>query len=462
MDSPCDINEIRRQITEYLESNQKKTNKKISLITEELDSIKKENEIMTTKIKSLLEKLDNYQESLNGTVLSDVIQPTSFPKKVITPIPKHKSSSKISIQNLVINKRVQIGKNFSKLKINNFHTAANVSPDRNNRSFYNRKKTPTKIQINSKNMYKSLTPTPINAFNVTTHHTHSKSIIQSKNNKKIVLKKNNSISDIRKLSIIDIPCINALDVTSNTELRDEKKKKKNSLFDYLYQKDQKLLLILAKSNVLPISLRKIFAKPIQFIYSYHDLERDANTLYESRMKELIEIKKDFVPFKLSMTSQFMLNFITKEQENEYIKNHSSLSKDNNKDLIIINTITFLLTILNENSITHNESTIVNDFFNQVGNVSLKQYIHEHLNHNLSINSVQLNKIMSIINSNNALLDDHELRHFEDDHITTLLLIIMKDIYHYSLLKLNKYEMISYLNMIESMKRYKDEINNINY
>ena len=180
------------------------------------------------------------------------------------------------------------------------------------------------------------------------------------------------------------------------------------------------------------------------------------------MKELIEIKKDFVPFKLSMTSQFMLNFITKEQENEYIKNHSSLSKDNNKDLIIINTITFLLTILNENSITHNESTIVNDFFNQVGNVSLKQYIHEHLNHNLSINSVQLNKIMSIINSNNALLDDNELRHFEDDHITTLLLIIMKDIYHYSLLKLNKYEMISYLNMIESMKRYKDEINNINY
>ena len=29
MDSPCDINEIRRQITEYLESNQKKTNKKL-------------------------------------------------------------------------------------------------------------------------------------------------------------------------------------------------------------------------------------------------------------------------------------------------------------------------------------------------------------------------------------------------------------------------------------------------
>ena len=41
MDSPCDINEIRRQITEYLESNQKKTNKKISLITEELDQLKR-------------------------------------------------------------------------------------------------------------------------------------------------------------------------------------------------------------------------------------------------------------------------------------------------------------------------------------------------------------------------------------------------------------------------------------
>ena len=462
MDSSCEINEIRKQITDYLESTQKKTNKKISVITEELDSLKMENEIMTTKIKILLEKLDNYQESLNGTVLSDVIQPTSFPKKVITPIPKHKSSSKINIQNLVINKRVQIGKNFSKLKINNFHTTANVSPTRNNYSFYNRKKTPTKIQINSKNLYKSFTPTPINAINVTTHHTHSKSIIESKNNKKIVLKKNNSISDIRKLSIIDIPSINALDITNNTEVRDEKKKKKNSLFDYLYQKEQKLLLILAKLNVLPISLRKIFAKPIQFIYSYQDLQRDANMLYELRMKELIEMKKDFVPFKLSMTSQFILNFITKEQENEYIQSHSSLSKENNKDLIIINTFTFLSIILNENSNTKNETTIVKDFFNQMGNVSLKQYIHEHFNHKLSINSVQLNNINSIINSNKALLDDNELRHFEDDHITTLLLIIMKDIYHYSLSKINKTEMICYLNLIESMKRYKDEINNINY
>ena len=34
--------------------------------------------------------------------------------------------------------------------------------------------------------------------------------------------------------------------------------KKNSLFDYLYQKDQKLYLILAQSSVLPIRLRKIF------------------------------------------------------------------------------------------------------------------------------------------------------------------------------------------------------------
>lgn len=462
MDSPCDINEIRKQLAECIESSQKKMNKKITMINEQLESIKKENEIMTSKVKVLFDKLDNYQESLNGTVLSDVIQPSSLPKKVVTPVPKHKSSSKINIQNLVINKRVQIGKNFSNLKINNFHTAANASPDRINHSFYNRKKTPTKIQINSKNKFNSLTPTPANGFKVSSHHTHSKSIIESKNNKKIVLKKNNSISDIRKLSIIDIPCINALDGNNNTEVRDEKKKKKNSIFDYLFQKDQKLLLILAKSNVLPISLRKIFAKPIQFIYSYHDLQEDANTLYESKMKELIELKKDFVPFKLSMTSQFMLNFITKEQEKEYIKAHSVLSKDNNKDIIIMNAFTILSILLNYNDIIHNETTIVDDFFTRIDNSSLKQFIHEHLNHNLSINNVQLNQIKNIINNNNFLLDDNELRHFEDDRITTLLLIIIKDIYHYSLTKINKYEMICYLNMIESMKRYKDEINNINY
>ena len=459
MDSPCDITELRKQLAECLDSSQKKINKKITLITEELESIKKENEIMTSKVKVLFEKIDNYQESLNGTVLSEVIQPSCLTKKAVTPIPKHNSSSKINIQNLVINKRVQIGKNFSKLKINNFHTTANVSPDRINRSFYQRKKTPTKIQINSKNKYNSLTPTPANSFKVS-HHIHSKSIIESKNNKKVDLKKNNSISDIRKLSIIDIPCINPLD--NNTEVRDEKKKKKNSIFDYLFQKNQKLLLILAKSNVLPISLRKIFAKPIQFIYSYHDLQEDANALYESKMKELIDIKKDFIPFKLSLTSQFMLNFITKEQEKEYRKNHSFLSKENSKDLIIINVFSFLSTILNQNDLINNEPTIVADFFKRMGNYSLKEYIHEHFNHNLTINSVQLNHINSIVNSRKALLDDNELRKFEDDRITTLLLIVIKDVYNYSLAKINKYEMICYLSMIESLKRYKDDINNINY
>ena len=65
MDSPCDITELRKQLTECLDSSQKKINKKITLITEELESIKKENEIMTSKVKVLFEKIDTYQETLN-------------------------------------------------------------------------------------------------------------------------------------------------------------------------------------------------------------------------------------------------------------------------------------------------------------------------------------------------------------------------------------------------------------
>ena len=56
-------------------------------------------------------------------------------------------------------------------------------------------------------------------------------------------------NDIRKLSIIDIPSINT---PSNTQIDKNafcnQKRKKNSIFDFLYQKDQKLLLILAKSK----------------------------------------------------------------------------------------------------------------------------------------------------------------------------------------------------------------------
>ena len=45
MDSPSDLIELKRQLFDYFELSQKNINQKINLITNELDSLKKENEI---------------------------------------------------------------------------------------------------------------------------------------------------------------------------------------------------------------------------------------------------------------------------------------------------------------------------------------------------------------------------------------------------------------------------------
>ena len=117
MDSPSDLIELKRQLFDYFELSQKNINQKINLITNELDSLKKENEMICSKCKMIFEKLETYSESLNGTILSDVSQLSSIQKKEIYSINKKNKSSKINIHNLVINKKVQIAKQFSKTKI---------------------------------------------------------------------------------------------------------------------------------------------------------------------------------------------------------------------------------------------------------------------------------------------------------------------------------------------------------
>lgn len=241
--------------------------------------MKQENEFIAAKCKTIylilllyigklfFDKFENYSESLNGTILSDITQISTTQKKEVKPIrANHKSSSKINIQNLVIHKKVQIGKQVSKVRINSI---SNTSPDKHNKSFNtihatkeknqpisNTRKTPTKIRINSK-VKNNLNSSYINnnasrvitTTNTTTNHHFAKSILFGKSHNKLKIKKNNSINDIRKLSIIDIPSINT---PSNTQIGKNafynQKRKKNSIFDFLYQKDQKLLLILAKSK----------------------------------------------------------------------------------------------------------------------------------------------------------------------------------------------------------------------
>ena len=88
--------------------------------------------MICSKCKMIFEKLETYSESLNGTILSDVSQLSSIQKKEIYSINKKNKSSKINIHNLVINKKVQIAKQFSKTKINSL---SNCPSEKHNSTF---------------------------------------------------------------------------------------------------------------------------------------------------------------------------------------------------------------------------------------------------------------------------------------------------------------------------------------
>ena len=462
MDSPSDLIELKRQLFDYFELSQKNINKKINLITNELESLRKENEMICSKCKMVFEKLETYSESLNGTILSDVSQLSSIQKKEIYSIHKKNKSSKINIHNLVINKKVQIAKQFSKMKIN---TLSNCPSEQHNRTFNTiqtnskekspiiGKKTPTKYRINSKNRNSH------SFLNASQLATNSNSL-NNKLQKGLKIKKNNSINDIRKLSIIDIPSINTLinKTESNSDPSKKKPIKKNSLFDYLYQKDQKLYLILAQSNVLPIRLRKIFAKPIQFIYSNKDLLRDANTLYETKEKELSILHKDYIPFTLSLTSQFMLNFITKEQINAYLQEHSKLT-DSKKDILIRNLFNILNIICKERIHSNLVCDLINLAITKYN--SFKSFLVNKLSSKVSVNRNQLKAIHKVLESNPEMISDKSLKEFEDDNITLAIIVIIKDIYEYSLLELsNNIPMICYIYYLEQLHNFKEDISTI--
>ena len=468
MDSPSDLIELKRQLFDYFELSQKNINQKINLITNELDSLKKENEMICSKCKLIFEKLETYSESLNGTILSDVSQLSSIQKKEIYSINKKNKSSKINIHNLVINKKVQIAKQFSKTKINSL---SNCPSEKHNSTFNTiqasskekspiiGKKTPTKYRIHSKNRNSH---SFLNASQLTTNSNslHNKMLMNTKLQKGLKIKKNNSINDIRKLSIIDIPSINTLINTTECISDTSKKKpiKKNSLFDYLYQKDQKLYLILAQSSVLPIRLRKIFAKPIQFIYSNKDLLRDANTLYETKEKELSILHKDYIPFTLSLTSQFMLNFISKEQINKYLQEHSQLT-DSTKDILIRNLFTILYIVCKESMHSNLVCDLINSAISKYN--SFKSFLVNKLSNKVSVNRIQLETIHKILESNQDIISDKSLKVFENDNITLAIIVIIKDIYEYSQLELsNNIPMICYIYYLEQLHNFKEDINTI--
>lgn len=160
-----------------------------------------------------------------------------------------------------------------------------------------------------------------------------------------------------------------------------------------------------------------------------------------------------------------MNFISKEQEELYISNHSNLSFENKKDIVLAKIFEIMFIFLNEKYDSNNLNFIILDFFTKIapkyGEDSIKTLCVNKLNEKLSMSMEQVNKINSIISSHPELLSDEYLKEFENDKISTVFLVIIKDIYSYTKLEFSNHQpMIYYLNEIEKMKKLKEDINNI--
>ena len=126
------ISEFKKQMLDYFELSRNNLEKKIHLVTNEINSIKKENIFLQNKFKDLLSKLSYNDETLTSSFLTDIQNKT---------ISSHsKSPSKINIQNILINKKIFNNKQFSKLKIHHNKNDSKISLHANrkiNRSFIN-------------------------------------------------------------------------------------------------------------------------------------------------------------------------------------------------------------------------------------------------------------------------------------------------------------------------------------
>lgn len=160
-----------------------------------------------------------------------------------------------------------------------------------------------------------------------------------------------------------------------------------------------------------------------------------------------------------------MNFISKEQEELYISNHSNLSFEIKKDIVLSKIFEIMFIFLNEKYDTNNLNFIILDFFTKIppkyGEDSIKTLCVNKLNEKLTMSMEQVNKINSIISNHPELLSDEYLKEFENDKISTVFLVIIKDIYSYTKLEFSNHQpMIYYLNEIEKMKKLKEDINNI--
>ncbi len=350
---------------------------------------------------------------------------------------RSKTPSKISIHNIYINKKVQIGKNFSKLKLDT-KEKPNSPLLKNQMRKINRNKftkndinktqdaifinpsngKSTKIKVSNKNKF------PRISSDSTLNNTGNNSSENSEKNKikKWTKSKTKDYSidiDNRKLSIMDIPSINQINFYN-------RQKKLDSFFS-----------ILSKNNVLPFKLRLIFSMKSK--YSKEDILKDYHNYLNYKKDIYNKQEKEFILFKPSKTIQCLLGFINKEDENEFVKKHSQYDSNNENEVILFNIFKIFYIILNKKIPENDNDIIINFFqkiFKEVNVNNIRGCLLNKICKNLTLSKVELNTINMVLNNSPKIIQDDYLKSIEKEKIFFLIVLFIKELFEYSKKRFN--------------------------
>ncbi len=350
---------------------------------------------------------------------------------------RSKTPSKISIHNIYINKKVQIGKNFSKLKLDT-KEKPNSPLLKNQMRKINRNKftkndinktqdaifinpsngKSTKIKVSNKNKFPKI------SSDSTLNNTGNNSSENSEKNKikKWTKSKTKDYSidiDNRKLSIMDIPSINQINFYN-------RQKKLDSFFS-----------ILSKNNVLPFKLRLIFSMKSK--YSKEDILKDYHNYLNYKKDIYNKQEKEFILFKPSKTIQCLLGFINKEDENEFVKKHSQYDSNNENEVILFNIFKIFYIILNKKIPENDNDIIINFFqkiFKEVNVNNIRGCLLNKICKNLTLSKVELNTINMVLNNSPKIIQDDYLKSIEKEKIFFLIVLFIKELFEYSKKRFN--------------------------
>ena len=385
-----EISEIKKFISEAYEDSKKKMNLRTNAILNEIALIKKEQENFYLKTMEILVKYEN--EGIDYLPIQTQSRESSSTN--------HRNKSKSPVSNLLKNS-MNIKESLAKNKIdyivkkkkneyakkNTIKTATHKQiesiikskvKNRPNISISQMKKQ-NKIKIGGNLIYNttatSIKNGTINSppFKETAKRSNTlyakhianstivkaDSVYSNSNENKSEVKREDkrkmTNTEIRKFSIIDIPCI---PMNENNKIQNETRYRdinSNNCFissvNFTDELDlslhERLCLILAKSNVLPLKKRITFSTMIPKVYSIYppsEVLKDYIELINEKIKK-INHKMIYVnKFHPSITAQTTLNFIMEKEEQSFF---STIINDS--DNIVLHLLQLLHTICEDDS-----------------------------------------------------------------------------------------------------------------